>query len=134
MSLTPLFTGSPGLAQPMLTVEVEAASGKTDMKFAHLTFTLALASITVACAAERVVSPQSSTGSVATTAGAAMMQVPLLYVVDGVRLQRDQLPSLTNDQISAVEVIKGRAALRQYGPDASYGVVVITTKAAAPRS
>ena len=60
-----------------------------------------------------------------------MMQVPLLYVVDGVRLQRDQLPTLTNDQISKVEVVKGHAALKQYGPDASYGVVVITTKAAA---
>ena len=135
MSLTPLFKGSTRLAQPMLTVEVDAASGKKEMKLAHLTFAFAIVSITAACAAERAVAPQAPASSVATTAGAAMMQVPLLYVVDGVRLQRDQLPSLTNDQISAVEVIKGRAALKQYGPDASYGVVVITTKAAAaPRS
>ena len=64
-----------------------------------------------------------------------MTQVPLLFVVDGVRLQRDQVPALTNNQISAVQVIKGHAALERYGPDASYGVVVITTKAAAaPRS
>jgi outer membrane receptor for Fe3+-dicitrate len=60
-----------------------------------------------------------------------MLQVPLLYVVDGVRLERDQVPSLSNDQISAIQVIKGHAALKQYGPDASYGVVVITTKSAA---
>jgi outer membrane cobalamin receptor len=60
-----------------------------------------------------------------------MTQVPLLFVVDGVRLQRDQVPSLTGDQISKIQVIKGHAALKQYGPDASYGVVVITTKAAA---
>ena len=59
-----------------------------------------------------------------------MMQVPLLYVVDGVRLQRDEVPTLTNDQIAHVTVIKGHAALKQYGTDASYGVVVITTKAA----
>ncbi|HZF73988.1 MAG TPA: TonB-dependent receptor plug domain-containing protein [Gemmatimonadaceae bacterium] len=119
----------------MLTVEVDAASGKKEMKLAHLTFAFAIVSITAACAAERAVSPQAPASSAATTVGASMMQVPLLYVVDGVRLQRDQLPSLTNDQISAVEVIKGRAALKQYGPDASYGVVVITTKAAAaPRS
>jgi outer membrane receptor for ferrienterochelin and colicin len=52
-----------------------------------------------------------------------------------VRLQRDQVPSLTGDQIAKVQVIKGHAALKRYGPDASYGVVVITTKAAAaPRS
>jgi outer membrane receptor protein involved in Fe transport len=60
-----------------------------------------------------------------------LAQVPLLFVVDGVRLQRDEVPSLTSDQIATVKVIKGHAALRQYGPDASYGVVVITTKAAA---
>ncbi len=61
------------------------------------------------------------------------MQVPLLYVVDGVRLQRDQVPALSKDEISAVHVIKGHAALKQYGPDASYGVVVITTRNS-PRS
>jgi outer membrane receptor protein involved in Fe transport len=64
-----------------------------------------------------------------------MSQVPLLFIVDGVRLQRDQVPTLTRDEISAVQVVKGNAALREYGPDASYGVVLITTKAAAaPRS
>jgi hypothetical protein len=127
--------GSTRLAQPMLTVEVDAATDKLDMKLAHLTLALAILSTTAACAAERVTAPQAPTSSVATTVGAALTQVPLLYVVDGVRLQRDQLPSLSNDQIAAVEVIKGRAALKQYGPDASYGVVVITTKAAAaPRS
>ena len=62
-----------------------------------------------------------------------MSQVPLLFVVDGVRLQRDRVPVLTNDQIASVHVVKGSAALRTYGPDASYGVVLITTKAA-PRT
>jgi nitrogen-specific signal transduction histidine kinase len=61
-------------------------------------------------------------------------QLPLLYVVDGVRLQRDQLPNLSNDQIAQVTLMKGRAALKAYGPDASYGVVVVTTRQAAPRS
>jgi outer membrane receptor protein involved in Fe transport len=59
-----------------------------------------------------------------------MSQLPFLYVVDGIRLQRDQVPLLSSEQISSVEVVKGRAALKQYGADASYGVVVITTKAA----
>src|SRR5207247_2235951 len=105
------------------------------MKLAHLTFTLAIISAATACTAERAISPQPATTSVASTIGPAMMQIPLLYVVDGVRLQRDQVPSLTSDQIAAVQVVKGRAALKQYGPDASYGVVVITTKSAiVPRS
>ena len=106
------------------------------MKLAHLTLTLALTIGASACAAERALSPQPVMGrSIATAIAPGMTQVPLLFVVDGVRLQRDQVPSLTGDQISKVQVIKGHAALEQYGPDASYGVVVITTKAAAaPRS
>ena len=100
------------------------------MKLAHLTFTLAIVSAATACTAERALSPQPATSSVASSIGPAMMQVPLLYVVDGIRLQRDQVPTLTKE-IFAVQVIKGHAALKQYGPDASYGVVVITTKAGA---
>ena len=68
-------------------------------------------------------------------AAPGMAQVPLLFVVDGVRLHRDQVPTLTNDQIAEIRVVKGHAALKRYGPDGSYGVVEITTKAAtAPRS
>jgi len=100
------------------------------MKLAHLTLAFAITAAT-ACTAERALSPQPTTSVASSVVAPAMMQVPLLYVVDGVRLQRDQLPTLTNDQISKVEVVKGHAALKQYGPDASYGVVVITTKAAA---
>jgi hypothetical protein len=115
----------------MLTDEV-AAFGESDMKIAKLTFALALTATAGACTAERAVAPQA-TSTVAMAVSPAMQQVPLLYVVDGIRLQRDQVPTLTNEQIATVEVIKGHAALKQYGPDASYGVVVITTKAAAGR-
>lgn len=115
----------------MLTAEV-AAFGDMNMKIAHLTFALALISAATACTAERAISPTSAKTSVA-SAGQATMQMPLLYVVDGVRLERDQVPTLTKDEISEVHVVKGNAALKQYGPDASYGVVVITTRAA-PRS
>jgi hypothetical protein len=105
------------------------------MKIARLSFALALATTAAACTAERALSPQPASRILATTIGPNAGQVPLLFVVDGVRLQRDQVPSLTSDQVAEVRVIKGRAALRQYGPDGSYGVVVITTKAAAaPRS
>lgn len=102
------------------------------MKIARLSLTLALATAATACTAERALSPQPATRSFATTVANAG-QVPLLFVVDGVRLQRDQVPTLTAEQVSEVRVLKGHAALEQYGPDASYGVVVITTKAAATR-
>jgi len=117
----------------MLTAEV-AAFGDTHMKIAHLTTAIAIISATTACGAERAVAPASPSNSAASAVvSPAMMQVPLLYVVDGVRLQRDHVPTLTKDEISEVRVIKGHAALKQYGPDASYGVVLITTRNA-PRS
>jgi hypothetical protein len=103
------------------------------MKIARLSLTLALATAATACTAERALSPQPASSSFATTIAPNAGQVPLLFVVDGVRLPRDVVPSLTQEQIAEVRVIKGHAALKEFGPDASYGVVVITTKAAAAR-
>jgi len=101
------------------------------MKTARLTLALALAVAATACTAERALAPQAAGNSVATVS--ATSQVPFLFVVDGVRLKRDQVPALTNDEIAEIRVIKGSAALKQYGQDGSYGVVEITTKAAAAR-
>lgn len=105
------------------------------MKLARLISTLALAAAATACKAERTPAPQP-VEHVASSATSSLPQVPLLFVVDGVRLQRDQVPTLTDAQIAAIRVIKGHVALKQYGPDASYGVVLITTKSptTAPRS
>ena len=124
-----MFRGVNRMAQPLLQLRLDAALGE-NMKLAHLTFTLAFTIGATACTAERALSPQPVAGrSVATAVAPGASQVPLLFVVDGVRLQRDQVPSLTSDQIAKVKVLKGNAALRLYGPDASYGVVVITTRA-----
>ena len=106
------------------------------MTMIRFTATLALLTAATACTAGGVSAPRSEAPAVATTLVTAVPQVPLLFVVDGVRYPRDQVPALTRDQIAAVQVIKGSAALRQYGPDASYGVVVIKTRqiATAPGS
>ena len=117
----------------MLQLRLDVAFGKK-MKTAHLTLILTLAATGFACAVERTPPPQPAQHT-ASPVAAALPQVPLLFVVDGVKLQRDQVPTLADDRIAAVRVVKGHAALRQYGPDASYGVVLITTKpAATPRS
>ena len=97
-----------------------------NMRLAYLTLTFAFAT-TLACTVERTPQPRPAQ-RVAAASVSSLPQVPLLFVVDGVRLQRDEVPALADDQISALRVIKGHAALRQYGPDASYGVVLITTK------
>ena len=109
------------------------------MSMTRLTATLALltvATVATACTAGGVAAPRTEAPSFATTLATGAPQVPLLYVVDGVKYPRDYVPTLNRDQIAAVRVIKGQAALKQYGPDASYGVVVIKTRqtAAAPRS
>ena len=103
------------------------------MRISSLTIAFVLAASS-ACTAERALSPQTSGTAVASVVSPSMSQVPLLYVVDGIRLQRDKVPGLGNDQIASVKVVKGTAALRAYGPDASYGVVLITTKGASPRT
>src|ERR1700682_1062815 len=105
------------------------------MKMTRLTAALALLTAAPACTSARAVSSKPSAPAFAITLPTAAPQVPLLFVVDGVRYQKDQVPQLTADQILAVRVIKGHAALKQYGGDASYGVVIITTRqATAPRS
>lgn len=117
----------------MLTDELGHSFGGIKMKMTRLIAALALIATGTACTAERAMAPQPSARSFATTL--AGPQIPLLFVVDGVKYQRDQVPSLTSDQIAEVRVVKGHVALKQYGLDASYGVVVITTRqSAAPRS
>jgi hypothetical protein len=96
-----------------------------------------LATLTVliaaaACTAERPSTPQPAPAPVTQHVSTTPLE-PLLFVVDGVKYQRDQLPLITSDRIFAVRVIKGHAALEQYGKDASYGVVIITTRQAAGR-
>lgn len=110
--------------------------GEFPMTMTRLTTTLALLTIATACTAGGISAPRPEAPSFATTLVTAAPQVPLLFVVDGVKYPRDQVPALSRDQIAAVQVIKGRVALKQYGPDASYGVVVIKTRqiATAPRS
>ena len=99
------------------------------MRLAYLTFAAAIA--TAGCATERTAGPAAtSTSSNSWGASSAYAaQVPLLYVVDGVRMQRDQVPTLTADQVLSVSVMKGHLALQKFGPDAAYGVVLIKTRA-----
>jgi hypothetical protein len=115
----------------MLTDEVQAAFGESLMKMTRFLLALTALITATACSSERIAAP--SAAPISSQLVGSQSQVPLLYIVDGVRLQRDQVPTLTSDEVAQVQVLKGRAALKQYGPDASYGVVIITTKAAAAR-
>jgi len=83
--------------------------------------------------AERALSLNADLPPVAARADASVSQLPLLFIVDGVRYAGDQVPLLSADLVASVQVVKGHRALEEYGPDASYGVVVITTKLASAR-
>lgn len=96
------------------------------MRIARLTASIALLSLTAACATERVAAPQRTATPTGVSPSAALL--PLLYVVDGVRLPRDQVPILATSQVEKVELLKGRVALQRYGADAAYGVILITTR------
>jgi hypothetical protein len=96
---------------------------------------LSLITATPARTADRPVTPKPSAPNAPTSVSTAASQVPLLFIVDGVRYPRGQQPALSSDQIFAVRVIKGTAAIRRYGQEASYGVVlIITRQAAGPRA
>lgn len=94
--------------------------------------TLAVLLAASACTAERAPAPQPVPAPVRQYGPTTPLE-PLLFVVDGVKYQPDQLPLITSDRIFAVRVVKGHAALELYGKDASYGVVIITTRQGAGR-
>ena len=103
------------------------------MKAAVLIATLLSTATATAGPTERAHWPEPAAVTPPTAAPASVDQLPLLFVVDGVRYSGDQVPLLSTDLVASVRVMRGRRALEQYGPDASYGVVVVTTKLAATR-
>ena len=56
-----------------------------------------------------------------------------IFVVDGKRLPESSV-DLNPSEIESVEVLRGELALKQFGDDAKHGVVLITTRRAAPKS
>jgi hypothetical protein len=96
------------------------------MSVARFAATIAVFTFTAACATEPIAAPTPANSAIGASHQVALL--PLLYVVDGVRLPRDQVPALEASQVAKVEVLKGRAALQRFGPDASYGVILITTR------
>lgn len=51
-----------------------------------------------------------------------------LYIVDGMKVSREELNKLSAEQIKSVVVLKGKAAIEEYGDEAQRGVLLISTK------
>ena len=67
------------------------------MKMNRFIAAIAFLATATACTAERTVAPRSAAPSVASTVVTTLPQVPLLFVVDGVKYQRDQVPALPSN-------------------------------------
>ena len=103
------------------------------MKIIRLYATLAIIAATAACASERTLAPQASTPSFASFAARSRSRCCSSSTASDIRRTRCRRSALSRSR--AFRWSKVMLALKQYGPDASYGVVIITTKqASAPRS
>jgi hypothetical protein len=103
------------------------------MNAAGLVVALLTIATAIADTPDNAASSKAVTPAVTAAPRAPTDQLPLLFIVDGVRYAGDQVPLLSAELVATVKVIKGHRALEQYGPQASYGVVVITTKLASAR-
>jgi outer membrane receptor for ferrienterochelin and colicin len=63
-----------------------------------------------------------------TFSGSPSGSTPGLILIDGEKKTKKELDALSPDQIKSVEILKGEAAIKAYGPDAKDGVIKITTK------
>ncbi|GGI27709.1 hypothetical protein [Pedobacter mendelii] len=52
----------------------------------------------------------------------------VLYILNGNRIEKKEMDALDNKNIQAVSIIKDKTAIELYGPLASNGVILITTK------
>ncbi len=104
------------------------------MGIVRLISTSALVTLMAACASKPSHATRAQQPAPAPVTVGVASEVPLLYVVDGVTQPLDRIPNVDPDQVASVRVLKGRTALLRYGPDAAYGVVIITTKRVAAHS
>ena len=60
--------------------------------------------------------------------GSPSGSTPGLILIDGEKKTKKELDALSPDQIKSVQVLKGDALIKEYGPEAKDGVIKITTK------
>jgi len=86
----------------------------------------------VACDGKPVTGPEAQRVVAQAKETRGPLATGALVLVDGVRLASDKsLQDLDPTTVETVEVVKGAAASRLYGPEAARGVILITTKRAA---
>ncbi|KQS41387.1 TonB-dependent receptor plug domain-containing protein [Pedobacter sp. Leaf194] len=51
-----------------------------------------------------------------------------VYILDGQKIEKDEMHWISPDSIQSISILKKDSAIAKYGPQASNGVVIITTK------
>ena len=91
-----------------------------------------LVSLAVACDGKPLTGPDAQRVVAQAKDAKGTLASGALVFVDGVRLASDKtLQELDPTNVETVEVVKGAAATRLYGPEGTSGVILITTKRAA---
>jgi TonB-dependent SusC/RagA subfamily outer membrane receptor len=62
------------------------------------------------------------------TAAASAPSQNIFYFIDGRTAGRDDVERMSSDIIRSIEVLKGPAAIARYGPEASFGAILVSTK------
>ena len=74
-----------------------------------------------------VVVPVVSSNPADSSSAKAVRVAPTVFI-DGVRSTWEDVRALDRERIEAVEILKGAAAIDQYGDDARDGIILIRTK------
>lgn len=99
------------------------------MSVRHLPLLVAAMALS-ACASDRLTRPAVPTAATAQRINTVATDV--VYYLDGREVTPKQVEAIDASTIQSVEVIKGESARRLLGDRAAYGVILITSKPAAP--
>jgi outer membrane receptor protein involved in Fe transport len=105
------------------------------VKLIRLAYAAGIIVVSGGCAADHLTAPPQPSRICIDCSGLLREPItPALFIVDGRVVTPGPgftLPGIDPDQIADIQVVRGAHAVKLYGPAASAGVIIITTKAGA---
>lgn len=94
-----------------------------------IAFAFLLPLVVGACDGRPITGPEAQRVVATAKHGETALPAGVIVLVDGVRLRADQsLDQIDATTVQSVEILKGHVARQRYGPDATHGAILITTK------
>jgi TonB-dependent SusC/RagA subfamily outer membrane receptor len=91
-------------------------------------WTHVVAAVGLVVGAARAETPRRSAMDAAAVARVVSAAPAPLIFLNGEKITEERMKQIPRENIASVEVLKGKAAVEAYGPDAAGGVILITTK------